>query len=260
MALIANARMYAVNPGASAAWKALFAWLSRESGVALEAIDHAYPARLAALWERSDLGCGFVCGLPFLLRDDGLQPVAAPIPADTGAPLYATHFLVRQDDPARRLEDLFGGRMGYTADDSQSGLGAPRHHLMGLRNAGRPLFAATVGPLVTPRRVVEALAEGRIDVGPLDSYAWALIARHEPDLAARFRVIASTDPTPMPFLAAAGSTDAGIVTRLREALLGFDEPAIADPLCLSGFAAVDIAAYDVIGRRWREAAAAGPPL
>ncbi|AHE54818.1 phosphate/phosphite/phosphonate ABC transporter substrate-binding protein [Sphingomonas sanxanigenens] len=255
MALIANARMYAVNPEAAAAWKALFAWLSRASGVALELIDHAYPARLSALWERPDLGCGFVCGLPFLLRDDRLQPVAAPVPAGAGGPVYATHFVVRRDHPAQRLQDLAGGRIGFTADDSQSGLGAPRHHLMGLRGGSQPLFGATVGPLVTPRRVVEALAEDRIDVGPLDSFAWALIARHEPDLAARFRVIASTDPTPMPFLAAAGGVDAKTVALMRTALLGFDDPAIADALCLTGFAPVGVAAYDVIARRWHEAAA-----
>lgn len=255
MALIANARMYAVNPAAAVAWKALFAWVSRESGVALDAIDHAYPARLSALWERPDLGCGFVCGLPFLLRQDGLQPVAAPVPVGAGGPVYATHFLVRRDHPAQRLEDLTGGRIGYTADDSQSGLGAPRHHLMRLRGDGQPLFAEAIGPLVTPRRVVAALAEDRIDVGPLDSYAWALIARHEPALAARFRIIASTDPTPMPFLAAAGNVEAETVARLRAALLGFDDPDIADALCLTGFAAVDVVAYDVIARRWREAAA-----
>ncbi|MGF7150309.1 ABC-type phosphate/phosphonate transport system substrate-binding protein [Sphingomonas zeicaulis] len=255
MALIANARMYAVNPGAAAAWKALFAWVLHKSGVALEAIDHAYPARLSALWERPDLGCGFVCGLPFLLRDDGLQPLAAPVPRGAGGPVYATHFLVRRDHPAQRLEDLAGGRIGYTADDSQSGLGAPRHHLMGLRGEGQPLFAEAIGPLVTPRRVVEALAEERIDVGPLDSFAWALIARHEPDLAAGFRIIASTDPTPMPFLAAAGGVDAETVSRLRAALLDFDDPAIADALCLAGFAPVDVAAYDVITRRWHAAAA-----
>ncbi len=33
--LIANARMYAVAPGAVAAWKRLFAWLVAESGVPL---------------------------------------------------------------------------------------------------------------------------------------------------------------------------------------------------------------------------------
>ena len=72
-ALVANARMYAVTPAAEEAWHALFDWLARESGVALEAIDHAFPAPLSDLWTRPDLGCGFVCGLPFLLHLNGYR-------------------------------------------------------------------------------------------------------------------------------------------------------------------------------------------
>ena len=38
------------------------------------------------------------------------------------------------------------------------------------RDRGGTLFEATVGPLVTPRRVVEAIVSGEADAGPLDSY------------------------------------------------------------------------------------------
>ncbi len=258
-ALVANARMYAVTPPAGEAWRALFDWLARESGVALEAIDHAFPARLSDLWARPDLGCGFVCGLPFLLHHRDLQPVAAPVPASGREPAYATALLVRREHPAERLEETYGQRVGYTAADSQSGLAALRHHLLRHR-AGTPLYRETVGPLVTPRRVVEALLADRIDIGPLDSFAWALMVRHEPALGEALRVIDTTDPTPIPFLAAAPGVDPSIVARLRDALLRFDDDAIADALCIIGFAPVDVQSYDVISRRWTEARDAGPPL
>ncbi|MBL8670191.1 MAG: ABC transporter permease, partial [Alphaproteobacteria bacterium] len=61
-ALIANARMYSVAPGAAAAWKRLFAWLKERSGIDLQVIDHAFPAPLDALWARPDLACTFMCG------------------------------------------------------------------------------------------------------------------------------------------------------------------------------------------------------
>ncbi len=258
-ALVANARMYAVTPAAEEAWHALFDWLARESGVALEAIDHAFPAPLSDLWTRPDLGCGFVCGLPFLLHNRDLQPVAAPIPASGNEPAYATALLVRREHPAQRLEETFGQRIGYTAADSQSGLAAVRHHLLRHR-AGAPLYRETVGPLVTPRRVVEALLDGRIDIGPLDSFAWALMVRHEPALGEALRVIDTTDPTPIPFLAAGPGVDPAIVASLRAALLRFDDAVIADALCISGFAPVDVPAYAVIAHRWTEARDAGPPL
>ena len=40
MRLVANARMYSVNPQAAAAWKELFGWLAHASGVELDVDDH----------------------------------------------------------------------------------------------------------------------------------------------------------------------------------------------------------------------------
>jgi hypothetical protein len=57
--------MYSVNPAAASAWKELFGWLARESGVDLRVIDHAFPLPLAELWSRTDLACAFVCEFPY---------------------------------------------------------------------------------------------------------------------------------------------------------------------------------------------------
>ncbi|MHA4875301.1 PhnD/SsuA/transferrin family substrate-binding protein, partial [Enterococcus faecium] len=87
-------------------------------------------------------------------------------------------------------------RMAFTVEDSHSGYNAPRHHLLPHRRArgDAALFKAMIGPVVTPRRVLETVAAGEADVGPLDSYAYALMMRHDPELAGRFRIVASTDP------------------------------------------------------------------
>src|SRR5581483_7411422 len=79
-ARIANARMYSVAPGAAAAWRRLFEWVASESGVPLEIIDHAFPAKLEELWERPDLAATFMCGLPFAKDPRPLVPIAAPLP------------------------------------------------------------------------------------------------------------------------------------------------------------------------------------
>jgi len=80
MSYIANARMYSVGPGAAAAWKELFEWVARESAVDLSVIDHVFPAPLADLWSRPDLGCAFMCGFPYKLSQHSPRPVAAPVP------------------------------------------------------------------------------------------------------------------------------------------------------------------------------------
>ncbi|HWN78734.1 MAG TPA: PhnD/SsuA/transferrin family substrate-binding protein, partial [Bradyrhizobium sp.] len=172
---VANARMYSVNPQAASAWKELFAWLSRESGVELDVVDHAFPLPLSDLWSRADLACAFMCGFPFALTTHPPRPVAAPVPAKAPIPgrsVYATRLLVRADSEYFSIEDTFDRRVGYTVEDSHSGYNALRHHLLPYyRQRGGKLYRQSIGPLTTPRRVIEALLAGDIDVGPLDGYA-----------------------------------------------------------------------------------------
>lgn len=262
--LIANARMYSVAPGAIDAWKRLFAWLARESGVTLTVIDHAFPAKLNDLWMREDLACTFMCGWPWLRLARGHAVVAAPVPAAAyaaGRPAYCTHFVVRKDSPFRTLEDTFGHRFAFTIEDSHSGYNAPRHYLMRYRTGNAPLYAEVIGPLTTPRRMAEAIAEGRTDVGPLDSFAFDLLCRHEPELTAPLRILASTPAVPIPALMASRQTPLEIVERLASALgrLGSDpsQQALCADLCILGFAPLDPAGYGIAEEWAREAEARG---
>lgn len=262
--LIANARMYSVAPGAIAAWKRLFAWLAAESGVPLTVIDHAFPAKLNDLWTRDDLACTFMCGWPWLGLGLGHRIVAAPVPSAAyaeGRPVYCTHFVVRADRPFAKLEDTFGHRFAFTIEDSHSGYNAPRHYLMAFRSGTAPLYREIVGPLTTPRRMVEAIAEGRTDVGPLDSFAFALLQRHEPELTAPLKVIASTPTVPIPALMASRGMDPEIVQRLRATLeglkpgIGLDD--LLTDLCIVGFRALDPATYGIAETWARDAEARG---
>jgi len=265
MRYVANARMYAVAPQAAAAWTKLFGWLAVASGVDLDVIDHAFPAPLAELWARSDLGCAFMCGFPFMLAADRPRPVAAPIPANApiaGRPVYGTCLVVRADSGFRTLEDTFGGRLGYTVADSHSGYNALRHHLLPYYlQRGAKLYRESIGPLTTPRRIIDALLAGEIDVGPLDGYALDLMRLHQPELGSRIQVVATTVSAPIPFLVASSGCPDAIVRRLQAALASFgDTPACADlreQLRLDGFAPVAVDDYDLMLRWDAEARAAG---
>ena len=259
--LIANARMYSVAPAAAAAWKRLFQWLERRSGIALTVIDHAFPAPLDELWARPDLACTFMCGWPFYRRGAAQRVVAAPIPSAAyakGKPVYCSHFVVRADSRFRSLEETFGNRFAYTVPESHSGYNAPRHHLLKFRGADcKPLYREIIGPLMTPRLTLEAIAAGRTDVGPLDSFAYDLICRHMPELAKQTRVVASTETVPIPAFMAAPGTPPDIVARLREALCAFGgDPAqgqLRNELCIIGFARMDEKDYGVTEAWAREA-------
>src|SRR5260370_39979343 len=232
MPYVANARMYSVNGPAASAWKELFVWLARESRVDLRVIDHAFPLPLAELWSRPDLACAFMCGFPFALAAQKPRPVAAPVAARAlvpGQPVYATRLVVRADSKFGSLEDTFGGRLGYTVEDSHSGYNALRHHLLPyFQKRGERLYQRSIGPLFTPRRVIEALLGDDIDVGPLDSYALDLMLRHEPDLAPRIRIVSTTELAPIPFLVAAPTCPDGIVSALQGVLAKFGETPACD--------------------------------
>lgn len=117
MRLVANARMYAVNPETAAAWSALFEHVAARSGIQLDVITHAAPAPLEELWRRDDLGLAFICGYPFATGMFLVQPVAAPVLlSGDGHPHYATHLVVRADGNIATLADSFGQRLGWTVE------------------------------------------------------------------------------------------------------------------------------------------------
>jgi ABC-type phosphate/phosphonate transport system substrate-binding protein len=243
---IANARMYAVTPEVEARWRELLAHIAEDAGVELSYLPYPAPQPLEELWKREDLGAVFMCGFPIALELAPVVALAAPIPRAPwarGRAVYRTDLIVRADSPYRRLEDTFGGRAGWTVAHSHSGFNAFRHHLLAYRSAARPaLYGEMTGNLITARRVLDGVREGRLDVGPLDAYWHLLIARHAPELTRGIRTLTSTGTAPMPAFVAAAGAPAELVRRLRAAFEAAATRAwfarLAEPLLLEGFAAV----------------------
>ena len=121
-----------------------------------------------------------------LLRDPQPAVLATPVPNAPrydGKPVYWSDIAVRVDSTFESLEETFGMRAGYTLKDSQSGYFAFRHHL--LRKHSPQPYREIVGNLLNPRGVIKALAEDRIDVGPLDSDVHELLKQNDPAFAGR---------------------------------------------------------------------------
>ena len=228
--MLVNARMYSVTPECKAAWRTVLGWVLQRAGVEARYEDHDPPKLLSDLWARDDLACAMMCGLPFSRRDPQPAILAAPVPSPPrygGKAIYWTDIAVRSDSGYRTLEDTFGTRAGYTLKDSQSGYFAFRHHLLHSLPAGASPYSDVTGNLLNPRGVIKALADGRIDVGPLDSYVHDLLKAGDPQFAGQVRVIATTDPTPMPPLVATAALPPATIDRMRTAFLAVQaEPAL----------------------------------
>lgn len=262
---VANARMYSVDATVAQAWRSLLQWVVDRARVDVEVIDYPPPQPLPALWKRDDIACVFMCGYPLSQRSPPPAVLAAPIPSPPaygGRAIYWTNLIVREDGAVRTLDDTLGKRMAFTTPDSQSGYQAPRSLFAPYAKArGLPLFAQTIGPLVTPRRVVEAVLAGEADAGPVDSYAFDLMRHHEGDWMSPLRVVATTPPMPIPPLVGASDIAQSDAARLRDALLsvaGCDELApLRDALLLRGFAPATAASYAILREAADAATAAG---
>ncbi len=249
--MFANARMYSLNAVLSQAWRELLQWVLARAELDAEVIDYPAPQPLPALWARPDMACAFMCGYPLARARPMPVVLAAPLPGPAryaGQPRYCTDLVVRRDAGIATLADAWGRRMAFTTPDSMSGYQAPRRFLAPHAAAhGGSLFASTVGPLTTPRAVVDAVLGGAADIGPLDSYALDLLRLHEPDLVAPLRVIASTAFAPIPPLVGAAGLDEAAAERLRAALLDVEAaPELAArraALLLRGFARISATEY-----------------
>jgi ABC-type phosphate/phosphonate transport system substrate-binding protein len=147
-------------------------------------------------------------------------------------------------------------------EHSHSGFNALRHHLLRYRTPARPtLYREVVGNLVTARRILDSVLDGSIDVGPLDGFWHALIAKYKPELTNGIRVVESTDVAPIPAFVAAPGLPADSVKRLRTAFAAASSRdwfrPLGEALLIRGFAAVDREAYATTLRWDAEAKAAG---
>ncbi len=266
--MIANARMYAVTPEVAQAWRSLLLRVGALAGVPWDYVEHAAPAPVAALWDRTDLGAAFMCGLPYITRahkalaTHTAPPVilAAPVPAPAryaGQPVYFTEFVARRDAGFANLAATFGRRLAHMLPESNSGFNAPRHHLMTLMQsapAGQTsLFAATAAPTTTPMAVIRAVLDDQAEVGVVDSYVLDLLRRHAPELMAPLATLDVTIASPIPLLVSSPNQAPEVTQRVREALLNAHEDAACrtqmDLLLLQRFTTAQSETYEVLAAR-----------
>jgi ABC-type phosphate/phosphonate transport system substrate-binding protein len=255
--MIANARMYAVTPAVAQLWRKLLQGLAARAGEAIDVIEHAPPAPIAALWSRGDLAAVLMCGLPYSRATPPPALVAAPVPALSeygGKPRYWSAFVARAESGYQRLEDSFGGRIAFTTPESQSGFAAALHHLMPAGGSA-PLYREIIAPTITPLGALAAVRDGRAEVAPIDGFALDLLRRHAPELTAGLGILARTEPTAIPpFIASAPPTPA-----LRRAFLdAHDDPALRpllEALLLQRFVPASPADYAPLRQRLETALA-----
>lgn len=250
--MIANARMYSVTPPVAALWRSLFGAILADSGAAIEIVDHAPPAPISELWRRPDKAAVFMCGLPYSLATPQPELVVAPVPSPAeygGRACYWSDIVVRADSPFQTIEQTFGHRLALTTPESQSGYTALLHALMPYAGS-TPLYREIIEPRFTPMGALTAVIEGKAEVAPLDSYAFALLSKYAPELTTRTRTILRTEPTAVPLLVSSGPAPAAVTGAFLAARANKSTAALMDQLLLDRFARPERSAYDDLKTRF----------
>jgi ABC-type phosphate/phosphonate transport system substrate-binding protein len=258
--MIANARMYCVVPAVGESWRELFGAIADTAGVALTWMEHPAPAPISELWGREDLGAVFMCGLPFARSVPRPALVAAPVPSPPGfdgRPQYWSELVVRADSDFELIDETFGHRIALTTMDSQSGCLAALYYFMqaGLMRAGGSgaLYREVIAPQVTPVGAAKAVIGRLAEVAPIDSFAFALLQRHNPELTSQLRVIARTAPTAVPPIVASQPVPASLESAFLEAHKNTSMATLMQDLLLERFERPDPDGYDVLKRRFEAA-------
>ncbi len=177
---------------------------------------------LWSVWQDPDLVLAQTCGMPYRTKlRDRVALVGTPDYALPGAPpgYYYSQIIARKSDE-RPLEAFHDSVLAYNDDVSQSGWAAVQNHAAGLGFAFTNLLRTGAH-----RDSAEAVAEGRADLAAIDAVTWRLIERYRPQLAARLRVVAQSDPTPgLPLITAASRDPAPLAEAVREAIADLPYP------------------------------------
>lgn len=224
------------------------------TGRAIDLVQRRTYQEVTGLLLEGGVEAAWLCGFPFLQHEGSLSLLGVPV--WQGAPLYRSYLIVRTDDAADGLDDLGGGTHAFSDPDSNSGWLVTASDLARMGQRPETFFQRTLFTY-GHRNVVRAVAGGLTRSGSVDGYVWEALARVEPDLTRRTRVIAQSEPLGFPpFVARREQMGDDTILALRSALLALATTppgkAALELLQLDRIISGDLALFDGIRQRMQD--------
>ncbi|ETX27058.1 PhnD/SsuA/transferrin family substrate-binding protein [Roseivivax isoporae] len=197
--------------------------LSQALGEPVDLIQRRTYQEITASLLDGSVDAAWICGYPFLQHGDSLSLLGVPV--WRGRPLYQSYLIVRHDDAALRLEDLRGDVHAFSDPDSNSGYLVTASDIARLGETPERFFSRSIFTY-GHRNVVRAVAGGLTRSGSVDGYVWETLARVEPSLTERTRVVTQSEWLGFPpFAARADRATDPLVRQFGAALRGLDASA-----------------------------------
>lgn len=196
----------------------------------------------------------WLCGYPYLQHKQHFSLAAVPV--WNGRPLYQSYLITGSADTAQTLDDLRGDTHAFSDPNSNSGFLVTASDLVRRGLRFETFFRRTIFTY-GHRNVVRAVADGLVRSGSVDGYVWEVLAKSEPDLASRTKVLSRSEWLGFPPVCTRADRDGETqITNFRAALLDLPQSkpgrvALA-LLQLDGMTAATPALYDGIEQRMRD--------
>lgn len=216
----------------------------------VEFVQRGTYREIVDLLRQNKLDIAWLCGYPYVRNRRQLQLLAVPLYA--GRPLYQSYLIVpAADTTTRSILDLRGRVFAFSDSDSNSGFLYPNYRLLSLHERPESFFGKAFFTWAH-RKVVEAVASRVAHGGAVDGYVWETLAKFNPELTARTRIVERSPDFGFPPFVARVGLPAQTVLGVRRVLTGMSEQAegrkLLELLNLSGFAAGDEAVFAGIER------------
>jgi phosphonate transport system substrate-binding protein len=224
------------------------------TGRAIELVQRRTYQEVTGLLLEGGVEAAWLCGYPFLQHQAALSLLGVPV--WRGAPLYRSYLIVATDDTADGLSDLQGGTHAFSDPDSNSGWLVTASDLARMGQRPETFFRRTLFAY-GHRNVVRAVAGGLTRSGSVDGYVWEALARVEPDLTHRTKVISQSEELGFPpFVARRERMEDGDILALRSTLLALATTmpgkSALELLQLDGIVPGDMTLFDGIRLRMQD--------
>lgn len=231
----------------------LQAALGRGTGRSIDLIQRRTYQEVTGLLLEGSIDAAWLCGFPYLQHEDTLELLGVPV--WRGAPVYQSFLIANAEDGATVLGDLRGGSHAFADPDSNSGWLVTASDLAQMGERSDTFFGRTIFTY-GHRNVVRSVAGGLTRSGSVDGYVWEALAKVEPELTGRTKVIAKSEPLGFPPFVARRQTASSEVSSLLQSTLfslvaNSEGRAALDLLQLDGVIPAKVSLYDGIRARMR---------